>query len=171
MLRPGTPAPSLKFDTLRHGSLDLTAGAPAGGTYVSFLRGTHCKWTRFHAKELDDRIGDFALRGVRVIAAITQGKEAAEALVERMQLIRLPVAYNLDPRGLAADWGLYLTEASTEEEAPALHIEPAQVWIKQDGTIGAIAVQSGPNLWADATQTIRNIENTMSKFPERGAAQ
>lgn len=169
MLKPGSPVPSLGFETLRHGSFDLAADVPTGGTYVSFYRGGHCKWTRFLLKELDDRIGDFALRGIRVVAVTSQDREATEALVERMQLIRLPMGYGLDAEATAADWGLCLTRGSTEEDAPALNWEPAQAWVRADGSLGSMAVQTGPNLWADMTQTIRGIENTMQKFPERGA--
>lgn len=169
MLTPGSTAPTLGFNTLRHGAFDLSADAPPGGTFLSFFRGGHCKWTRFYLKELDDRIGDFALRGIRVVALSSEGRDATQALVDRMQLIRLPMGYGLDVETTAAAWGLYLTRGATEDDAPALHWEPAQAWIRADGALGAIAVQSGPNLWADMTQTIRGIENTMNKHPERGA--
>ena len=169
-LIPGQPHPALRFETLGHGAYDLGQGAPVGGTYLAFHRGSHCKWTRLMLKELDDRIGDFALRGIRIVAVSSESREATAALQERMQLIRLPLGYALDPAAVAADWGLYLTEGSREEDAPALHFEPAQAWLRQDGTLGAMAVQSGPSLWPDATNTLRAIDKTMSDFPERGAA-
>lgn len=169
MVKPGTKAPDLVCETLKHGRFDAAESPPPGGTFVAFHRGSHCKWTRMYLKELDDRIGDYALRGVRVLALSSESAEATAALAEKMQLIRLPLGYGADPEAMAADWGLWLTRASAEEEAPALHWEPAQAWIKADGTLGAYAVQSGPNLWADATNTIRAIETTMNKFPERGA--
>jgi len=167
---PGAPAPALQFATLAHGAYDLAANAPPGGSHVMFHRGSHCKWTRILLKELDDRIGDFALRGIRVVAVSGEDREATEALRERMQIIRLPLGFAADVRATAADWGLYLTEASTEDGAPALHWEPAQAWVREDGTLGALAVQSGPNLWPDVTNTIRAIENTRDKHPERGAS-
>lgn len=168
MLKPGTPAPALAFDTVRHGRFELAAGAPVGGTYLAFHRGRHCKWSRLWLKELDDRIGDFALRGLRVVALSGEDLEATTALKEQMQLIRLPMGHSLDIEAVAADWGLCLTRASAEEGAPALHWEPAQAWVRADGRLGLMAVQSGPNLWADATNTIRAIETTMNKYPERG---
>ena len=67
-LIPGQPHPALRFETLGHGAYDLGQGAPVGGTYLAFHRGSHCKWTRLMLKELDDRIGDFALRGIRIVA-------------------------------------------------------------------------------------------------------
>ena len=168
-LIPGAQAPSLTFETLTHGTYDLRDKVPPSGTFLAFHRGSHCKWTRNMLKELDDRIGDFALRGIRVVAISSLGREAVEALKDKMQLIRLPLGFGLDVATTARDWGLYLTQGSTEPEAPPLHWEPAQVWVRPDGRIGTVAVQSGPNLWSDATNTIRAIENTNERFPERGA--
>ena len=37
MLIPGTPAPDLRFDTVRHGVFDVAVDPPPGGTLVSFL--------------------------------------------------------------------------------------------------------------------------------------
>lgn len=169
MLAIGDPAPQLVVETVAHDRFDLSADAPAAGTLVAFHRGRHCKWTRRFIKELDDRIGDFALRGIRVITPSADSAEDAKALVEDMQIIRLPVGYGLDVDATAAGWGLYKTVGSTEPDAPALHLEPALIWVTKEGKIGSVAVASGPNLWSDATNTIRAIENTMNKFPQRGA--
>ena len=65
MVKPGTKAPDLVCETLKHGTFDAAEAPPPGGTFVAFHRGSHCKWTRMYLKELDDRIGDYALRGVR----------------------------------------------------------------------------------------------------------
>lgn len=167
-LLPGVPHPKLQFATLSHGDYDIVADAPAGGTYLVFHRGGHCKWTRLMLKDLDDRIGDFALRGIRVAAVSGDGREAAEALKERMQLVRLPLGFGLNVAGTAAEWGLFTTLGSTEADAPDRHFEPAQAWVRQDGRLGALAVQSGPCLWPEVTNAIRAIEKTMSDFPERG---
>ncbi|WP_420569547.1 redoxin domain-containing protein [Thalassovita sp.] len=167
-LIPGDAAPALTFETVGHGSYDLFKDAPGLGTYLFFHRGRHCKWTRFALKELDDRIGDFAIRDIRVVAISADSAEDTALLQEEMQLIRLPLGHSVDAQKIAADWGLYLTRNSTEPGAPALHFEPAQAWVVSDDTLGAISVQSIPNMWPDITQTLRGIENTARKFPERG---
>lgn len=169
MLVPGTQAPDLRFETVRHGGFDVAADQPLGGTLVSFHRGWHCKWTRRALQELDDRIGDFALRGIRIVCVSGDSAEDAARQADALQLIRLPIGHSADVEGIAAAWRLYTTRGSAEDGAPALHWEPAQVWVRSDNTIGSVAVQSGPNLWADATNMIRAIENTMNKFPEREA--
>lgn len=166
--RPGDPHPALQFTTLGHGDYDLNADVPTGGTYVVFHRGSHCKWTRLMLKELDDRIGDFALRGIRVVAVSNEDRAATAALQDAMQLIRLPLGHDLDAATVAADWGLFLREGSAEENATALHWEPAQAWLRPDGTLGAIAVQSCPSLWPDVTNSLRAIDKTMNDVPERG---
>lgn len=173
-LFPGHPAPQLSFALMGHGGADLglydlAQNAPPGGTYVVFHRGRHCKWTRLALKELDDRIGDFAIRDIRCVAVSAMDRDATVELQQQMQLIRLPLGHSVDVDAIARDWGLYVTRNSTEPDAPALHFEPAQVWVRADGTLGGMSVQSIPNMWPDVTQTLRGIENTMKKFPERGA--
>ena len=169
MLVPGTQAPELRFETVRHGVFDLAEGAPLGGTLVSFHRGWHCKWMRKALQEFDDRIGDFAVRGVRIVCVSGDDGAAAARFADELQLIRLPIGHSADVAAVAKAWRLYTTRDSSEAGAPALHWEPAQIWIRQDNAIGSVAVQSGPNLWADANNMIRAIENTMTKHPERGA--
>ena len=168
-LFPGKPVPALTFQTLRHGTYDLTQGPPPGGTYVFFHRGRHCKWTRLALKELDDRIGDFAIRDIRVVALSGEDHDTTARLQEEMQLIRLPLGHSADIDAIAREWGLFVTRNSTEPDAPSLHFEPAQAWVKSDGTLGGLSVQSIPNMWPDITQTLRGIENTLKKFPKRGA--
>jgi len=168
-LTPGGPVPNLTFETLGHGTYDLAQDAPAGGTYVFFHRGRHCKWTRLALKDLDDRIGDFAIRGIRCVAVSADDRDDTAKLQEEMQLIRLPLGYSLDVNETAQAWGLYVTRNSAEPDAPSLHLEPAQAWVKADLMLGGISVQSLPNMWPDITQTLRGIENTLNKFPERGA--
>lgn len=169
-LVPGRPAPALRFETLGHGAWDLAAAVPPGGTFVVFHRGQFCKWGRNALKELDDRIGDFAIRGLRVVALSADDRATTAKLQEGMQLIRLPLGHSVDARALAAAWGVYLTAESPEDGAPALHFEPTLVWVRADGAVGLCCCQSAPNLWPDATSVLRAIDTTQ-RFPARGAAQ
>jgi len=166
-LLPGLPAPRLTFETLGHGSYDLSERAPPGGTFLAFHRGRHCKISRNALKELDDRIGDFAIRNIRIVALSGEDRETTARLQEEMQIVRLPLGHSLDIEKAAADWDLFLTRSSTEPEAPPLHWEPAQFWITASGTIGFIARQSAPALSSDVTATLRALDQTV-KFPERG---
>ena len=168
-LKPGAPAPGLVFETLGHGRYDLGQKAPPGGTWVFFHRGRHCKWNRLALKDLDDRIGDFAIRGIRVVAVSGEDRATTARLQEEMQLIRLPLGHSLNVAAVAADWGLYLTRNSPEEGALPLHWEPAQVWVREDNTIGALSVQSLPGLWPDISAALRGLEQTLKRYPERGA--
>lgn len=167
-LVPGQSAPALRFETLGHGPYDLAEGAPPGGTFVAFHRGRFCKWGRNALKELDDRIGDFAIRGMRVVALSADDRATTAQLQEGMQLIRLPLGHSVDAAALAASWGPYLTATATEEGAPALHFEPALFWIRADGTVGLCCYQSAPNLWPDATSVLRAIDTT-GRHPARGS--
>ncbi|MGB0905752.1 MAG: redoxin domain-containing protein, partial [Mangrovicoccus sp.] len=131
-LIPGQLAPMLECDTLAHGRFDLSAEAPAGGTLVVFHHGVACKWDRRKLKELDDRIGDFAIRGLRLIAISADSREETARLQEEMQLIRLPLAFGLPVAELAAEWGIY-TGCDPASASGQLRFEPAQIWVTQSG--------------------------------------
>ena len=167
-LVPGQMAPDLRFQTLGHGLYDLARDAPPGGTLVIFHRGQFCKWGRNALKEIDDRIGDFAIRGLRVVALSVDSAETTALLQQGMQLIRLPLGHSANPDAIGSAWAPYITTHSTEDGAPPRHFEPAQIWVKSDGTIGLCAYQSAPNLWPDATSTLRAIDTTL-RHPARGA--
>lgn len=167
-LVPGQVAPDLQFETLGHGHYDVARDAPPGGTLVIFHRGQFCKWSRNALKEIDDRIGDFAIRGLRVVALSADTPETTDLLQKGMQLIRLPLGHSAHLTAVASDWAPYITANATEEGAPERHFEPAQIWVKPDGTVGLCAYQSAPNLWPDATNLLRAIDTTL-RHPARGA--
>lgn len=159
-LQPGEAVPELSGETLGHGPWSLIEGAPPGGSFVVFHRGAFCKWGRRYLKELDDRIGDFAIRGVRVVAVSGDDRAATEAMREAMQLIRLPLIHSADVAALAEQWGLYLTRGCPEDGAADLLLEPAQVWVRQDTILGFVALQSTSLLWPDMTSSLRAIDRT-----------
>lgn len=165
MLHPSQPAPQLDFETVAHGRYDLLEGAPPAGTFVSIHRGSTCKFARNHVKELDDRIGDFAIRGLRVVALSAESAEATAQLAQEMQIIRLPLGYGADATRLCSEWGIYATKG----EGGVLMPEPAMFWLRQDGSLGLCLTSSAPQLRPDTTTVLRAIDAVM-KAPHTGAA-
>lgn len=167
---PGSPAPDLKIDTIAHGIYDLSQDVPPGGTLLAFYRGLHCPICKAQLKEFDDRIGDFAIRGVRLLALSGDGKDRAAKLVEEMQIIRLPVGFGLDMRAARDDWGLFLSTAREGTEEPPLFSEPGLFWVRQDGTVSFSVLHSLPFMRPSADQILKAIDFALSKgFPPRGS--
>ncbi len=144
MLRPGAPAPQAGFATLGHGVLNPVEMAPPGGWLLTLFADSADPASRAHLKALDDMIGDFAVRGVLLLAATGDSPENAAAMVREMQLIRLPVAAGLDSARLASDWGL-------ERDAPG------HFWIRPDATIGLSAVCDSARQLPDAGSLLQEI--------------
>ncbi|WP_372603516.1 redoxin domain-containing protein [Actibacterium sp.] len=170
MLVPMSNAPTLRLPTVAHGPYDLAQRVPPGGTLVSFYRSLHCGICKTHLKELDDRIGDFAIRGVRLIAVSTDTPERSQQLVSEMQIIRLPVGHSLDLKAARDDWGLMISTARDDTDEPAFFSEPALYWVRQDGTIGFSLVLSVPFMRPEANQILRAIDAAKkTDAPPRGA--
>lgn len=170
MLVPGSIAPDLKADTIAHGIYDLSQDVPPGGTLLVFYRGLHCPLCKAQLKELDDRIGDFAIRGVRLLALSGDTRERAVKLAEEMQVIRLPIGFGLEMHTARDDWGLFLSTAREGTEEPPLFSEPGLFWVRQDGTVSFSVLHSLPFMRPTANQILKTIDFTLSKgFPPRGS--
>ena len=167
---PGSNAPDLKIETAVHGPFDLAQQVPPGGTLLAFYRGLHCPLCRAQLKELDDRIGDFAIRGVRLLALSGDGRERAVQLAEEMQIVRLPIGYGLDMRVARDDWGLLLSAAREGTEEPALFSEPGLFWVRQDGSLSFSVRHSLPFMRPTADQILKAMDFTLTnEFAPRGS--
>ncbi|HVY99072.1 MAG TPA: redoxin domain-containing protein [Dongiaceae bacterium] len=166
MLRPGISAPGLKFATVAHGAYDLAADAPANGTLLAFYRGGHSRTCGLQLKELDDHIGDLAIRAVRVVAVSADSAERAAETVSRMQIIRLPVGYGIDVERARSDWGLYVSLGRPASPEPAIFSEPALFWIRRGGAVAFCTVSSTPQLRPTATQLVRAIDDLLREGGE-----
>lgn len=163
VLLPSNPAPKLVLETVAHGGFDLAVNAPPNGTMVVFYRGEHCPICHHHIKEMDDRIGDFALRGISVVAVSSDALQNAKKLVDEMQIIRLPVAHSFDLKSARNDWGLLISQGAQGSQEPDFFAEPGHFWIRQDGSVAFSAVLSVPYMRPDATQILRAVDKTLAR--------
>jgi peroxiredoxin len=170
MQTPSLPTPEVMFDTLGHGRLDPVGKPPPNGAMVVFFRHAQCGICRYHLKDLDGRIGDFAVRGVMLIAASADTAENARVMVEEMQLIRLPVSHCFDLAAARDQWGLLFSQGRADSKEPAVFFEPGHFWIRQDGSIGFSEVHSSPYMLSEVAQILLAIENnTRQDAPASGA--
>lgn len=158
------------METIAHGTFNLTDNLPPNGTMLVFYRGLHCPICKHHIKEMDDRIGDFALRGVSVLAISCDPKAKAQQLADEMQIIRLPLAHSLDIRVARDEWGLFVSQARKGTDEPGFFTEPGHFWIRQDGNVAFSVLHSTPFMRPNATQILRAIDkNPSNTVLPRGA--
>ncbi len=86
MLKCCQAVPSLEVTTLDGRRWKLGDQTPDTFTMIVFYRGLHCPQCSRYVKSLADQLGDFAARGVEVIAISTDERERAEQARENWEL-------------------------------------------------------------------------------------
>ena len=146
-LLPGRAVPALKVPALDGGVWRLADQKPEHFSLVIFYRGLHCPLCGLYLKDLDHRLGEFARRGVGVVAISADDGERAEAARARWPLEHLAVGYGLD-LVVARRWGLFISRGrgptSVGVEEPALFCEPGLFLVRPDGTLYFATVQTMP---------------------------
>lgn len=141
-LRPARPVPALRLPTLAGQRWDLAARQ---GRFVLIVvyRGLHCDTCRLHLRELAALAGEFAARGVEVIAVSCDSRERAQATQEQWQLSGLTLGYGM-PLDAVLHWGLSLSPgrgyAGSGIVEPPLFAEPGLFLIRADGNLHAAAL-------------------------------
>lgn len=172
MLIPRQKTPDLKLPLLGGGSFDLSAESSERGTLVCFYRGLHCPICATYLTELQRLQGDFAERGVGVVAVSSDGEERARQMAEKIGEKGLRFAYDL-PLQVARDWGLYLSEGrgktSIGIEEPALFSEPGLFVVNADQSLYYGAVQTMPFVRPHFRELIPALDFTAANnYPARG---
>ncbi len=160
---PSCPAPDMAFETIGHGAINPVAKPAPNGTLVTFFPHAQCKVSRFHLKALDDMIGDFAIRGVMLLAASADSADNLRAMAAEMQIARLPIAHSLDPAHAQERWGVLLSQGVADFDGPPVFTEPAHFWIRNDGTIGLSGIYSTPHQLPEIKNLLRAVEKCVPK--------
>ena len=140
-LIPRQSVPELSVPIVGADPWSLAEQTPNTFTLVAFYRGLHCPICRGWLGSLEKTVGDFAERGVDVIAISMDTRDRAEKSKEDWRLADVPLGYAL-PEGTARDWGLYFSEGIGDE--PTLFSEPGLFIIRPDGELYFAAVQTMP---------------------------
>ncbi len=172
MLIPRQPVPALKLPTLTHGTFELATDEPQHFTLVVVYRGLHCPICLKYLLELGRLAGDFAQRGVKVIALSSDTRERAQAMADKLKAPALRIGYAL-PLDVARAWGLYLSTSrgttSAGIEEPALFAEPGVFLVRADGTLYYGAVQTMPFARPHFDELLAAVDFALAKhYPARG---
>lgn len=81
---PRRKTPDLTVPTLDHGDFNLAIEQSERGTIVCFFRARYCPICANYLTELDKRVGEFAERGVTVIALSADTEERTRAMANKI---------------------------------------------------------------------------------------
>jgi len=172
MLMPRQAVPDVELPLVSGGNFTLSAPGDHRFTLVVFYRGLHCPICAKYLKELAGLAGQYAERGVRIIAVSSDEAERAVQMAQRVNDDALPIAHSL-PLAQARAWGLYIStsrgKTSIGIEEPALFSEPGIFLVRPDGTLYFSAVQTMPFARPNFADLLGAIDFAITKdYPARG---
>ncbi|MEP0321362.1 peroxiredoxin-like family protein [Bauldia litoralis] len=172
-LIPRQPVPALSVPLVGGGDWTLAGQTPAHFTLLNFYRGAHCPQCRNQLQELNRKAGDFAERGVGILALSCDPKDRAEQSKADWELGDIAIGYDL-PLADARRWGLYISTGrgmtSIGIEEPALFSEPGVFLVRPDGTLYAAIVQTMPFVRMHFAPLIAALDTAIiaKDYPARG---
>lgn len=167
--RPTHPAPPLAVSTVGGSPFILAERRPPRFTMVVFYRGLHCPVCRTYLGELASLLGDYAERGVDVIAVSGDDETRAREAAARWNLGALTIGYGQTVDSMRA-WGLFVSRAIKEPEPP-LFAEPGLFLIRPDATVHYVAVNSLPFGRPSLREMLGALDFIIAKdYPARGEA-
>ncbi|MBV17434.1 MAG: alkyl hydroperoxide reductase [Thalassospira sp.] len=171
-LVPRQKVPSLSVPLVGGGTWSLADQSPENFTMIVFYRGLHCPICGKYLKDLDNRLEDFAKRGVNVVVLSSDSEERAITAKEKWGLENIDLGYGLALEK-AREWGLYISTSngvtSSGFEEPALFSEPGLFLVRPDGTLYFGTVQTMPFARTAFAEILGALDFVIAKnYPARG---
>ncbi len=172
MLMPRQKTPNLTTPLLGGGTFDLSAETGERGTVICFYRGLHCPICANYLKELEKRVGEFAERGVNVIAISSDGEERTQAMADKIEAKNLRFGYDLS-LSVAKEWGLYIStsrgKTSIGIEEPTLFSEPGLFMVSPDQSLYYGSTQTMPFVRPHFSELVGALDFAIANnYPARG---
>lgn len=174
MLKPRDAAPAMSFPTVEGDTWTLAERNPKSLSMVVAYRGLHCPVCRGYLKELNDRVGEFAERGVEVVAVSTDGEDRAKSAKADWELPDLTIGYGLSIED-ARKMGLYISTSRGKTSIgimePEKFNEPGLYLVKPDGTLYSAFIQTTPFARPKLEELLKAIDFVNANdYPARGEA-
>ena len=171
-LLPRHPVPALNLALVEGGRFVLGASPGERCDLIVFYRGLHCPLCAKYLLELERLSGEFASRGVQIVAVSSDTDERAKEMAQKVQAKGVKFAYGLSLKS-ARQWGLYIStsrgKTSIGIEEPALFSEPGVFIVRPDGTLYYGAVQTMPFARPGFQDLLGAIDFAIAKdYPARG---
>ena len=171
-LLPRHPVPALNVPLVDGGKFVLGATPGEKFDLIVFYRGLHCPLCAKYLLELERLSGDFASRGVQVLAVSSDSEERGTEMAKKVQANGVKFGYGLSLKS-ARQWGLYISTSrgttSIGIDEPALFSEPGVFIVRPDGTLYYGAVQTMPFARPGFQELLGAIDFAIAKdYPARG---
>ena len=171
-LLPRHPVPALNVPLVDGGKFVLGATPGEKFDLIVFYRGLHCPLCAKYLLELERLSGDFASRGVQVLAVSSDSEERGTEMAKKVQANGVKFGYGLSLKS-ARQWGLYISTSrgttSIGIDEPALFSEPGVFIVRPDGTLYYGAVQTMPFARPGFQDLLGAIDFAIAKdYPARG---
>lgn len=171
-LFPRQAVPALELPTVGGGNWSLADQNPENFTMVVVYRGLHCPICSMYLGDLNQKLEQFAERGVSVFVASSDDAERAAEAKEKWKLDKLTLGYGLSLEK-AREWGLYVSagigKTSIGIEEPAMFSEPGIFLVRPDGTLYFGSVQTMPFARPAFGDILKALDFVIGKnYPARG---
>ncbi|KAA3626698.1 MAG: AhpC/TSA family protein [Proteobacteria bacterium] len=173
-LMPRQKTPDLSVNLVGGGTWSLAKSRPEHFTMIVAYRGLHCPICQPYLREADRTLGEFAQRGVEVVAVSSDTRERAEQTRNDWGLKALPVGYGLSIDS-AREWGLYVStsrgKTSTGVMEPELFSEPGLFLVRPDQTLYAASYATMPFARPHFSELLKALDFIIANdYPARGEA-
>ena len=174
-LMPRQKVPDLELPLVGGGTVSLGDDAPETFTMLVVYRGLHCPICSMYLADLNNKIGQFQDKGVKVIVASSDGEERAAEAKEKWGLDKLDIAYGMTLEE-GRNWGLYVSsgigKTSSGFEEPAQFLEPGLFFIRPDQTLYFASVQTMPFARPAFGDILKALDFVIAKgYPARGEVE
>ncbi|MEH6791861.1 peroxiredoxin-like family protein [Parasphingorhabdus sp.] len=168
-LLPARTVPDFTLPMTDGGKFQLSQRLGDHFTLLLFYRGVHCPVCKSQLRDLQRHLGDFARRGVTVVAISMDSKERAQTSAEQWGVDDLMIGYGLD-ENLARVLGLYISSGRPGSNDPPIFSEPALLLVKPDQSLYFASIQSMPFTRPSLDQLLQGIDHAIETgYPARGA--
>ena len=173
-LMPRQKTPDLSVNLVGGGTWSLAESRPEHFTMIVAYRGLHCPICQPYLREADRTLGEFAQRGVEVVAVSSDTRERAEQTRNDWGLKALSIGYGLSIDS-AREWGLYVStsrgKTSTGVMEPDLFSEPGLFLVRPDQTLYAASYATMPFARPHFSELLKALDFIIANdYPARGEA-
>lgn len=173
-LIPRQKTPELSFNLLEGDTWNLSERRPEHFNLIVAYRGLHCPICQPYLRELERSLGEFAQRGVDVVAMSADTRERAEQTHSDWGLKGLAVGYGVSI-DKAREWGLYIStsrgKTSTGVVEPDHFFEPGLFLVRPDQTLYAASYATMPFARPHFSELIKALDFVIANdYPARGEA-
>lgn len=165
---PTQAVPDFTVPLIDGGEFKLSEQLGENFTLLLFYRGVHCPICKMQLRELQRKLGEFAERGINVVAISMDSKERAQKSSDEWDIKDLTLGYGLSEQQ-ARDFDLYISSGRPDSEEPDIFSEPALLLVKPDQTLYFASIQSMPFTRPPLDQLLQGVDFALANnYPARG---